>query len=75
MYGGPLDHRDYFCFIFLLGCQSVRDRTAQAGAPILKCTVFICQVKERIELHVHVHNKRVNFQKTDGVLAAAPLPH
>ena len=30
-----------FWFFFFLGHQSVRDRTAQAGAPILKCSVFI----------------------------------
>ena len=27
-----------FCFLFFWGCQSVRDRTAQAGTPILKFT-------------------------------------
>ena len=27
-----------FCFLFFWGCQSVRDRTAQAGAPIFKFT-------------------------------------
>ena len=33
----------FLVFIFL-GCQSVRDRTAQAGATILKCCVSFIKI-------------------------------
>ena len=63
----PLDHWDYFCFLFFLGHQSVRDRTAQAGTPNIKMHGIYTM---EIFIHcVHVNN-RINFQKTDGVLVA-----
>ena len=54
-----------FWFLFFLGCQSVRDRTAQAGAPIFKMFGFIVVKKIMCTLCQSVRDRTAQTG-TDG---------